>query len=552
MKIMHFIMDKHLTSFILIIISALLLCGCGNSNINKSLRSIESMLDDQPAEALSILDDIDPESINCKSLKMRYNLLYSIALAKNHLDDGRFVDEMESAVEWYDRFGYKNYELKARYYYGDQLRGSGRLEEAAVQFMQSEKEAISQDDWFLAGMSARSLYYVFAKTHNYPEELSSIKRAVDYFKLAGKEPHEDDARIKLALAFYDNSDLIKADSVFNSAIRIATIKKDTVRLRSALANSVDVFLVSEPYQPDSAICRLERAEALGYKPNSRGLATYSLSKALMMRKVESDNYLHAAYAASRSEAEKAFVINREYQIRIAEGDDQKAYPLLCELYEYVDSVAVKTLEQSVVKAQNSYLESVNDLLKKQKSISRMIALLLVLLILTFLFAAWLLFKRNKEQHRLAEEEMRLETDRFRLACDELGAMGFESIDRISEAYYYPHSQIKAAMLNAYESEIARFQTQEFQNRLIENIDKKYNGVITKLKEQMPSLTRNRILLFAYLVMGLSYTTIKVIMGSRSRQNIYDMRWQLIAAIKKENPADMDLFLSYLPNHPTRR
>lgn len=244
-------------------------------------------------------------------------------------------------------------------------------------------------------------------------------------------------------------------------------------------------------------------------------------------------------------------MNRDYQIQLSEGNQEKAFPLLRELYDYVDSVAIVSLEQSVVKAQNGYLKTTNELLRKQKAVNRIVYALILLLVFAVSIVAWLLYKRSIERRRIAEEEMKLETDRYRLACEELGSLGFESMDRISAAYYYPSSQIKTAMLEAYESEIEKFRSEEFQNKLLDNLDKKYDGLIIKLKEQMPSLTRNRIMLFAYLVLGLSYTSIKVIMGSRSRQNVYDMRWQLISAIKTANPKDRDLFLSFLPSHPTR-
>lgn len=539
-------MAKHPCPFFWLIL--IVLSSCHNEIDNK-LDRIEAMLDVRPADALAAFDDVDSTSLGTVR-GMRYDLLYAIALDKNHVDDGRRVKDMARVADWYDRYGSRKDRLKARYYYGDQLRGAGELEDAAVQFMRSEHEAVFQKDWFLAGMSARSLYYVFAKTHNYPEELSSIERALEYFRLAGKEVHEDDARIKLALAFYDNSELTKADSVYRSAIRIATDKKDSLRLRIALSNSADVFLVDEPYRPDSVISRLTRAEALGYKPNSRALATYSLSKALL-HEDDSDEYLKAAYSRSRTPAEKAFVMNRDYQIQLSEGNQEKAFPLLRELYDYVDSVAIVSLEESVVKAQNGYLKTTNELLRKQKAVNRIVYTLILLLVFAVSIVAWLLYKRSIERRRMAEEEMKLETDRYRLACEELGSLGFESMDRISAAYYYPSSQIKTAMLEAYESEIEKFRSEEFQNKLLDNLDKKYDGLIIKLKEQMPSLTRNRIMLFAYLVLGLSYTSIKVIMGSRSRQNVYDMRWQLISAIKKANPEDRDLFLSFLPSHPTR-
>ena len=139
---------------------SLLAAGCFPADVRKVLRDVEPMLEDHPAEALSKLDSVDASSLRPGRLKARYSLLYAIALDKNHKDNGSFVSEIEAAASWFERFGSRHDRMMSEYYYGDQLRGAGRLEEAAVQFMLSEKEAVALEDWFIAGMSARSLYYV--------------------------------------------------------------------------------------------------------------------------------------------------------------------------------------------------------------------------------------------------------------------------------------------------------------------------------------------------------------------------------------------------------
>ena len=176
-------MYRQALAYIVLGLTSLLLSGCGNREVRQTMREVEAILDERPADALSTLDKIDSTVLRYKPMRMRYDLLYAIALDKNHIDDGRYTDEMANVAAWYQRFGNKNNKLRAKYYYGDQLRGVGRLEEAAVQFMRSEKDAVDQKNWFLAGMSARSLYYLFSKTYNYPEELSSISRAVDFLIL---------------------------------------------------------------------------------------------------------------------------------------------------------------------------------------------------------------------------------------------------------------------------------------------------------------------------------------------------------------------------------
>ena len=556
-------MRKPLPYCLFLFISISILSGCGNKEINRSLKSIEAMLDNCPVEALALLDEIDTTALRFKSQRMRHHLLYAIALDKNHIDDGRYVNEMVTVSEWHERFGSKINKLRARYYYGDQLRGAGRLEEAAVQFTQAEKEAVVQENWFLAGMSARSLFYVFAQTNNFPKELSCIERALQFYRKAGKLIHEDDARIKLAMAYYDNSQIEKADSVFNRAIKVAEEKKDTVRLYEALVSSTDVFLVKDYYQPDSVIVRLSRAENLGYRPNSRSLANYALAYSLKGDKALNESYLRDAYNLCRNEKEKAFVSLREHTIHCINGDTSKAYSALAYLNSYINNEATKILEQSVIEAYNSYLELSNDRLSlvnrtKQKSLFLTILLAIAVFIILYLVYKRVLerqrieadrLRMEMEQQRLSEEESRLKADRYRLACEELESFGFEVFDRIGQVYYSAENN-PVSVVKAYGSIIEKLRDEEYQKKVIASIDKTHDGVVTKLESQIPSISQSRLVFFAYLVQGLSYTTISVIMDANQRQNLYDIRKRLVQTIKKNAPADENLFLSYLENRTT--
>lgn len=544
-------MKRQVLIHIVIAIASLLLSGCGNREVRQTMREVEAILDERPAEALSTLDKIDSTVLRYKPMRMRYDLLYAIALDKNHIDDGRYVDEMANVAAWYERFGNKDNKLRANYYYGDQLKGAGRLEEAAVQFMRSEKEAVSHGDWFMAGMSARSLYYLFAQTYNNSEELSCIERAVDYYRIAGKEIHEDDARIKLAIAYYDCSQNDKADSVFNLSIKIASEKNDTVRLRRALFESVDGFLINDHYQPDSVIARLSRAEHLGFIPNYRTTANYALAFSLIGEKEKSDSCLQAAYVLCKSEKEKAFVSSREIAILESSKDYSKSLALLKSLYQFSNNVVANGLEQSVVEAYNKYLEIDNDRLSHEVKVKQLLFFISSLLVLAVIVIAYLYYTRLSERHRLRTDKLLMEADRYRLACEELGAFGFEAFDKIGRAYYSSENNPRS-VLKAYGLMIEKLREEKYQDLFINNIDKTHGGVVSMLEAELPLLSRSRKVFFAYLVQGFSYTTISVIMDCNQRQNLYDLRRRLIQTIKKNTPVNEKLFLSYLEgrNIPT--
>ena len=538
-----------------LVLLLILLCfaaGCYPADVRKVLLDVEPMLENHPSEALSKLDSIDASSLRLWRLKARYSLFYAIALDKNHKDNGSFVSEIEAAASWFERFGNRQNRMMSEYYYGDQLRGAGRLEEAAVQFMLSEKEAVALEDWFIAGMSARSLYYVYGNTHNRPEELSSIERALDYFHDAGKSVHEDDARIKLAIACYDNYQINKADSLFNEAIRIAVDKKDTTRLRVALVNSVCTMLLEEPYRPDSAISHLTHAESLGLRHNCRTLANFSLAESLIGNYEKSKEYLSSAYGVAQSDTEIAFVKYRENQALLAKGDSVNSLPLIYYLYSHVNDVATKTLEQSVVKAQNNYLLSSFENIKQKKSRMAIASVSTFLLLIAIMTIFLISYKRKNERIRIAEAEKQIKFDKYCIASEELTDLGFKSFDHIIQECSALGSRGERILDKAYDRLVMQFQNEEkYKQTFVDSIDKTHEGIVTKLKNQMPELGDKQIMLFACFVQGLSYSTMSVLMANKQRQYLYDRRQSLIKSIKGKSPADKELFLSFLQNRPTR-
>lgn len=535
--------------YIVIALSSSLLSGCGNREVRQTMREVEVILDERPADALSTLDKIDSTVLRYKPMRMRYDLLYAIALDKNHIDDGRYADEMANVAAWYQRFGNKNNKLRAKYYYGDQLRGSGRLEEAAVQFMRSEKDAVDQKDWFLAGMSARSLYYLFSKTYNYPEELSSISRAVDFFNLANKEVHEYDAKLKLAMAYYDNHDIAKSDSLFDEVIQIAINKRDTTRWSRALIESVNGMLIDEPFNSDSASVRIIRSIQLGLKPSSRSLSNLALSESLMGRKDESEMYLSEAYKTATNPTQLYAAKYRDYQIRVNRNDADSAFHLLQQMYSYTDSVAIKSLEQSVVSAQNQFLSTTNNRIEHDYRVSKMLLLLSLLLSISVIASIIVTIKRITEQHNIEKEAHYRELDNYRHASQELMALGLRGISSISEAYYVSGNNKAEATLRAYKSMVSRLWSDpDTRSEFVEKVDRANGNVITKLREQLPSLPETQVMLFAYIVCGFSYTTTSVIMGDHSKQYVYTRKKRLVDTIQKKDPVDKKLFLSFLTNN----
>ena len=176
-------------------------------------------------------------------------------------------------------------------------------------------------------------------------------------------------------------------------------------------------------------------------------------------------------------------------------------------------------------------------------------LLSLLLSISVIASIIVTIKRITEQHNIEKEAHYRELDNYKHASQELMAMGLRGISSISEAYYVSGNNKAEATLRAYKSMVSRIWSDpDTRSEFVEKVDRANGNVITKLREQLPSLPETQVMLFAYLVCGFSYTTTSVIMGEHSKQYVYTRKKRLVDTIQKKDPVDKKLFLSYITSN----
>ena len=96
-------------------------CRRQSGDIDSFLHNAESLMNEHPEDALSIIRHIDRRKIYSSASEARYALLYSQALDKNYVDVTS--DSLTAvAVNYYDRHGTKHERAMAHYYQGREFR----------------------------------------------------------------------------------------------------------------------------------------------------------------------------------------------------------------------------------------------------------------------------------------------------------------------------------------------------------------------------------------------------------------------------------------------
>ncbi len=170
-----------------------------------------------------------------------------------------------------------------------------------------------------------------------------------------------------------------------------------------------------------------------------------------------------------------------------------------------------------------------------------------------LVGAVLLVWRMGEQRKSARQKEQMASELahkmsiYEQTIGETLDFGFGALNRLAETYYHPntnHSQTYHDILQDYLSDIA---TRKRLKKTIEvNIDQLYDGILSRLQEQIPTLKEEEIQLFALCLFGCSYKTLVALdPKSHSLGSAYSRVSRLRANIEKSNAPDKTLFLSCL-------
>ena len=139
---------------------SLTLLACGEQRYNVLLQQVDSLLANRPDSAWALLSAVDSADMQHqrRSTRMRYELLRAEAQNKLYID---FTTDsvMRQVVQYYDRHGSKNEQLKAHYLLGCCYRD---MHEAPVALLTWE-DAVAAADTTAADCDYATLYRVYGQ-----------------------------------------------------------------------------------------------------------------------------------------------------------------------------------------------------------------------------------------------------------------------------------------------------------------------------------------------------------------------------------------------------
>lgn len=539
---------------IIFLLMSFLLVSCDNRQTKSLLQDVETYIQERPDSALRVLRKVDSLTLNTKSLRARYSLLFAMALDKNYIDTTA-LSILEPTVAYYERLGSPQDKMLSCYYLGRIYANRKDYPNAVIFYSQALRES-SADDYYHKGLAYEALANAYSASFNTEEELRNAILAHDCFDKI-RDKNLALSRYKIAQAYHNNEQFDLADSLYSSVY--SGLDSTSKLAFYAMEDQVSNDLQREGPDVERDLRLLE------YVAEHRGNLTltsyyeYAYLLLLIGNKSTAENIL-----SQLSEIDES-VETMEIRYRIAkyEEHDKEALTLLKGLLLYQNDVVKKQLARSVFKAQSDYYRLTAEVSEQKSTIANQRSVIILIASLMMAGLLYIVFMKRKtalirEKDRLAqaveESERLLETVRNRAKQEkeerdkdifDLKSRNERERDKIKELrdmyvslyqkrfyeigkYYDAASshRLESIKEKAYHDVISSTQAlfeeiasgSEGQKKFEARINADLDDIVSKIRSDFPKLKDDDIRFICYLIVGFDTSTISFLMDI-SKENV---------------------------------
>lgn len=531
-----------------------LLVSCDNRQTKSLLQDVETYIQERPDSALRVLRKVDSLTLNTKSLRARYSLLFAMALDKNYIDTTA-LSILEPTVAYYERLGSPQDKMLSCYYLGRIYANRKDYPNAVIFYSQALRES-SEYDYYHRGLIYAASADAYNASFNDEEELRNTILAYECFEKIG-DKDLDLSLYKVAQAYHNNERFDVADSLYSL---VYSGKDSTSRLA---LYAMEDLVSNDLYQEKQDVER--DLELLEYVAEHRGNLSlesyYEYAYLLLLAGKESEAENILSQLSNREANGKTMEIR--YRIAECKGQNEEALALLKSMLSHQNDVVKKKLAQSVFKAQSDYYRLTAEVSEQKSTISNQRSIIILITGLMIIALLYVIFMKRestliREKDRLTqaveESERLLETVRNR-ANEEKSEREKDILDlksrnereqdkikdlremyvalyqkRFSEIgkYYDAASshRLESIKEKAYHDVISSTQAlfeeiasgSEGQKKFEARINADLDDIVSKIRSDFPKLKDDDIRFICYLIVGFDTSTISFLMDI-SKENV---------------------------------
>ena len=538
----------------------------GHSSVKRLMGSAEQIMNDNPIQALNLLDSIDNKSIRSHANQARYALLYSESLYKNYIKAPNDSLIMK-AVRYYSVGNNKEYLFRSYYCLGCIYFELGLLTDAIVVLSQAEQLSNKINDDYRIGLLYSQIGNVYRNAYDFQRAETKYRKAYESYNNAGKETYKIYALYDIGGCLMQEKDYDAANTIMENVQKWAKENSDYELLSSCLLNLLICSLNRQEMNKGDSIINTY-LNLFGF-PENKPTAFLKLSHYYIEKNnLEKAQTLIKKGKQNTLSLDSVYLSYLESLIQERIGNPDSALILYRHSIELQNQTIRSRLSQPIIGAQKDYYKTLAEAESLKVlhnhiivyALSGFICLILIIVALTS-HSLKIKVENEKQNYLLTISELKRNESSNNETINKLNrnvnllfGRQYEILENI---YYkmmmiennikykvsdYAGESIRKEKYNKKTDHIYRQMKEIFediksnknQNELNKLIDVTYNKLMSRLSEKSLGLSNEELLILRLSILGMTVRFISDITGV-SQKNIYQKRSRAINRVELKQP-----------------
>ena len=203
----------------LALLSALCLAACTRPVAVPELDTADSLMEQRPDSALTLLRRIDTLRLSAQHDRARYAMLLSMALDKNYIDLKDF-HVLQPAIDYYEDHGTPTEQMRTFYYQGRIYENAGNMSKALQTYLKALERGKESNDTLTIARAYSAQFIPNLKLMSFDKAIEAGKKAAYYFRRVGKTDSYALCLIDIANAYSMKNDRVNTWKYLNECRKL--------------------------------------------------------------------------------------------------------------------------------------------------------------------------------------------------------------------------------------------------------------------------------------------------------------------------------------------
>lgn len=197
----------HTAGLYLALLAALCLTACTRPADVPELDTADSLMEQRPDSALTLLRRIDTLRLTSRHDRARYAMLLSMALDKNYIDLKDF-HVLQPAIDYYEDHGTPTEQMRTFYYQGRIYKNAGNISKALQTYLKALERGKESNDTLTIARAYSAQFIPNLKLMSFDKAIEAGKKATYYFRRVWKTDSYALCLIDIANAYSMKNDRV--------------------------------------------------------------------------------------------------------------------------------------------------------------------------------------------------------------------------------------------------------------------------------------------------------------------------------------------------------